>query len=293
MDVSHIRSRGLRRKLLRRRASQLAELCRTLDFRQTICVDRARGLSVECDGIRLSCAGTNRYFKVVGPQPGNEGAEHVGVLQHCDVTPRRVIDIGANFGEVALYFAKNIPDCRVLAIEASPANAEILRANLAMQPHWSERITLKEVAVGDTAGHAEISSNLGSENSIIPGVKSSSGQERTDLRSVPMLRLAEIVAGSEFEKPDFIKIDIEGAEPLLGEDLSDLKSKVMVIEYSYKNTPSAYASLTRTLLSAGYVARSWNHEKMDVLQFIGENSRNESEWSGGFISADIWFIRKI
>ena len=259
MDVSRIRSRGLRRKLLRKRASQLAELCRTLDFRQTICIDPARSVSVECDGIRLSCAGTNRYFKVVGSQPGNEGAEQVGILRHYGISPQRVIDIGANFGEISLYFAKNVPDCWVLAIEASPANIEILRANLAMQPHWSERITLKEVAVGDRAGHAEISSNLGSENSIIPGAKSSSGQERADLRSIPMRRLADVVAGSGFERPDFIKIDIEGAEPLLGEDLRDLKSKAMVIEYSYKNTPSAYGKLTRILLCAGYVTRTRNN----------------------------------
>ena len=292
MDVSRIRSRGLRRKLLRKRTNQLSELCRTLDFRQTICIDQARGVAVECDGIRLSCAGTNRYFKVVGSQPCNEGAEQVGVLRHWGVTPQRVIDIGADFGEIALYFAKNIPDCRVLAIEASPANSEILRTNLAMHPHWSGRITLKEVAVGDRAGHAEISSNLGSENSIIPGVKSSSGRERADLRSVPMRRLADVVAGSEFESPDFIKVDVEGAEPLLGEDLRDLKSKAMVIEYSYKNTPSAYAKLTRTLLCAGYVTRTRNHEEIDVLQFIDKNSRNEFEWSGDFISADISFIRK-
>ena len=293
MDVSRVGSRGLRSKLLRKRTNQLTEVFRAIDFRQTICADQVRGVSVEFEGIRLSCEGTNRYFKVVGSQPGNEAAEHVAILGHYGITPHRVIDIGANFGEISLYFARHIPECRVLAIEASPANIKILRNNLAMQPHWSERITVEEVAVGDRTGRVEISSNLGSENSVIPGAKSSSGQAPMDLRSVPMRRLGDVVAGSEFERPDFIKVDVEGAEPLLGEDLGGLKAKAMVIEYSYKNTPFAYAELTRTLLSAGYVTRTRMHEDIDVLEFIDNNSRNECEWKSGFICADIWFIRKL
>ena len=292
IDVSRPFFRGLRWKLLRKRSSQLTELCRVLDFRQTVCVDQSRGVAVECDGVRLSCEGTNRYFKVVGSQPGNEAAEQIAILRHYGITPRRVIDIGANFGEISLYFAKNIPGCRVLAIEASPENVEILRDNLAMQPRWSEQIRVEEVAVGDRAGRVEISTKLGSENSIIPGVRSSSGHERVGLRRVPMRRLGDIVAGSEFERPDFIKVDIEGAEPLLGEDLRDLEPKAMVVEYSYKNTPSAYARLTRTLLSVGYVTRTKSDEDIDVLDFIDENSKNEWEWRSGFVCADIWFIRK-
>ena len=291
MDVSRVESRGLRRKLLRKRTSQLADVCRAIDFRQTICVDQARGVSVECEGIRLSCEGTNRYFKVVGSQPGNEGAEHAAVLRHYGIAPHRVIDIGANFGEISLYFAKNFRDCRVLAIEASPANIKILHNNLAMQPDLSERVTIEEVAVGDRTGCVEISSNLGSENSIIAGVKSSSGREPVGLRSVPMRRLGDVVGTSEFKRPDFIKVDVEGAEPLVGEDLGDLKAKAMVIEYSYKNTPFAYAELTRTLLSAGYVTRTKEHEDIDVLEFIDKNCRNESEWHSGFICSNIWFIR--
>ena len=107
-----------------------------------------------------------------------------------------------------------------------------------------------------------------------------------------MRRLGDIVAGSEFERPDFIKVDIEGAEPLLGEDLRDLEPSAMVVEYSYKNTPSAYGGLTRTLLSVGYVTRTKRDEDIDVLDFIDKNSRNEWEWSSGFVCADIWFIRK-
>ena len=89
-----------------------------------------------------------------------------------------------------------------------------------------------------------------------------------------------------------MKVDIEGAEPLLGEDLGDLEANAMVVEYSYKNTPSAYAGLTRTLLSVGYVTRTKSHEDMDVLAFIDKNSRNEWEWKKDFVCADIWFIRK-
>ena len=278
-------------KLLRKRGNELAEVCRSIDFRQIICVDQMSGVSVECDGIRLLCEGTNRYFKVVGSQPGNEAAEHAEVLRQCGISPKSVIDVGANFGEIALYFAKNFPDCRVLAIEASPPNIKILRTNLAMHPQLSGRVTVAEVAVGDRVGRVEISSNLGSENSIILGVKSSSGRDPKCLRSVTMRRLGEVVAESEFENPDFVKVDVEGAEPLLGEDLAQLKSKAMVVEYSYKNTPSAYAELTRILLSAGYVTQTKKHEAIDVFEFIDRNSQSEWKWRNGFVCLDIWFIR--
>ncbi len=291
INASGHKYRQLRARLLRQKSEELRDLCRHLGFEQSICISVDHGVSVESKGIRLSCEGTNRYFKVPGAANGNEGAEQLEILRELGIDPKRIIDIGSNFGEIALYFAKFAEDSEVLAIEASPENVRILRHNISMHEGLAQRIHVEDVAVGDVPGTVEITSGLGSENSLMLTAKTSAKESSRSSRSVKMRSLTQIVENTPFTRPDYVKVDIEGSEPLLTDGLCRLQPNAMLIEYSYKNTPEAYSDLTKALLALGYRTMTEKRELIDVPAFIAEHSKDRLNWNDDFVSIDLWFFQ--
>ena len=107
-----------------------------------------------------------------------------------------LLDVGANIGFTALPMAVQRPDCRVVAFEPVPSNAECLRRNI--QDNSIENIEVIEAVVGDTAGTVEMSDNG-------PwSVASAGGTVRC--RSIV---LDDFCSAST----RFVKIDVEGYEP--------------------------------------------------------------------------------
>src|SRR5262245_5126889 len=68
---------------------------------------------------------------------------------------RTVIDAGANVGQFARAAAETFPDASVISIEALPASAETLRANLADHP----RVEVIQTAVGSSDGRIQFFPN--------------------------------------------------------------------------------------------------------------------------------------
>jgi FkbM family methyltransferase len=116
---------------------------------------------------------------------------------------RFVLDCGANAGYSSIYFLNRFPGCRVLAVEADPENAAVLRANL--EPYgdsahvivagvWSSRTDLVVVRRGEAWATQ---------------VRAARAGEKGDLEAVdiPTLLSREAVG-----RVDLLKMDIEGSE---------------------------------------------------------------------------------
>ncbi|MDL2314524.1 FkbM family methyltransferase [Desulfovibrio sp. OttesenSCG-928-C14] len=121
-----------------------------------------------------------------------------------------VFDCGACFGDTAVHFCHDAGEKgRVFAFEAYPKMTEIVRMNIALNPDFADRIILIEKAVSDRGG-LELSFNLSGEGS-------SYCSDRTDLSagtiSVQTTTIDEEAAKRNLPRVDFIKMDIEGAEP--------------------------------------------------------------------------------
>lgn len=133
------------------------------------------------------------------------GMEHVHLkwaLNECR-DAKRAWDVGAHHGYYTVALAAVVPE--VVAIEPYPASAQRIRKNVALN---GVQAVVHEVAVTDRAGRAELMlSTGGSQNHSILGHNPSG--EVLGVEAMTLDALAE-----EFGIPDFVKMDVEGAELL-------------------------------------------------------------------------------
>jgi FkbM family methyltransferase len=116
-----------------------------------------------------------------------------------------VIDGGACWGDTAVYFAHLAgPTGRVVAFEFDPANDDICRRNLALNPELADRVEIVPCALWDRGGQqlGYAPDGYGTTVALNPG----SGAFATTAS------IDEIVAERGLDRVDFIKLDIEGAE---------------------------------------------------------------------------------
>jgi FkbM family methyltransferase len=116
------------------------------------------------------------------------------------------LDIGAWIGPTTLYAAATAK--RVIAIEADPVAAGLLRKNVALNPTLSARIEILERAVFAHDGTLRI----GSKGSTGDSMSSVFFAENENSWEVETITPSEIRAKIGDGESVFLKIDIEGAE---------------------------------------------------------------------------------
>ena len=123
-----------------------------------------------------------------------------------------VYDIGANVGYYSLMAAVLAgPTGHVYAFEPLPRNVDFLRRHVALNK-MKDLITVLDVAVSDKSGEAAF--DLGASTSM--GHIAETGEIK-----VKQVRLDDLIASGEIKPPDYMKIDVEGAE---GEVLSGART---------------------------------------------------------------------
>lgn len=117
-----------------------------------------------------------------------------------------VYDLGANVGIHSLLFAKLTgPDGQVMAFEPLPRN--IAEIEFFKQLNGVSNVTVMDLAAGNAQGTAEFW--LGTNDS--QGSLMETGSETGKKITVQVARLDDLI-GAGLPPPDFLKIDIEGAE---------------------------------------------------------------------------------
>ncbi len=113
-----------------------------------------------------------------------------------------VYDIGANVGYYSLLAAALVGDeGLVYAFEPLPRNVDFLRRHVALN-HFKQ-VEIIEAAVSDRTGQASF--DLGASSAM--GHISDSGE--IDVR---MVSLDDLLNAGEIRPPDYMKVDVEGAE---------------------------------------------------------------------------------
>ncbi len=137
-----------------------------------------------------------------------------------------IIDAGANVGYTSLYFSRLFKSCKIFAIEPSPDNFELLRANMEMN---SLDVKLYNNALAEVEGKKfEIGNDFrDSKDWSITTNESINGE-------IDGITIQQIINENEIQYISILKIDIEGAERFLfrsGVDLAYLKiTKLIAIE---------------------------------------------------------------
>lgn len=185
------------------------------------------------DQIFVQCA-------LAPPKPVEAAIENLG-------RPPRVLDLGANVGLSAAWFAARYPGARVVCVEPDPFNLEALeQAAAAAGGRW--RIVSAAAAAADGTLTFEVGRNTMSRVSEGSGLR---------VRAVDAFVLAAQ------ERADIWKIDIEGGEwPLLLDPrLADVAATAIAVEvHSYMCPEPDPRSAARTALErAGFTVAEVPH----------------------------------
>jgi FkbM family methyltransferase len=170
-----------------------------------------------------------------------------------DITPKLIVDAGANIGMASLYFARAFPDAQIFAIEPEESNFQMLLENCREPDHiimknaalWPSMTTLQ--LVDPTADKWSFS--------VRPALDKSS--------TVESITIPQILDQSGLDRIDILKIDIEGAEKeLFSDSCESWLSKVgmIVIELHDRFKPGCSETFYSHI-----VRRSF------VQEIVGEN----------------------
>ncbi len=144
-----------------------------------------------------------------------------------------VIDCGSNIGMAVLYFKRLYPNCSITAFEADDATFKVLERNVST--NGLEHVTLVNKALYDSKGTVTfyISPNQ-------PGQLVQSTRKESLATSVAKVVESEVLSDYVTRDVDFLKMDIEGAEDRVMNNLFENRKlsfiKEMVIEYHHHMT---------------------------------------------------------
>lgn len=141
----------------------------------------------------------------------------------------KIIDCGANIGMSVLYFKFIFPNCNITAFEPNPRAFYLLKKNI--EQNNLKNVVIYNLALSDVKG--EIDFFTGSDDQIL---LASTIKERGGIHEIKIE--TELLSNFITESVDLIKMDIEGSEKKVIEDLVLTQkisvSKLYIIEYHHK-----------------------------------------------------------
>lgn len=165
-----------------------------------------------------------------------------------------ILDCGANIGMATLFFKWLYPQSKVYAFEPDPQTYALLERNVAMNN--LQDVYLNNCAITDKEGVIDFFSSDENPGSLLMSVNASRMKGRSI--SVRTISLNTFVKEQKLEQVDFAKIDIEGSENELVQDMSTNKSLNLIhafaIEYHHNihGEPSKLGLFLGLLEQAGF-----------------------------------------
>lgn len=155
---------------------------------------------------------------------GNFDAFIYNELGDADLTGAVFWDIGAHFGYHSFSFASLVGDSgHVYAFEPNPFNGKRFKMHMEKNPIQAKRISLNPIALSDANGQTMFvfsedvdgSSSSGShlESAIVPLAAGNYAKFKHE--TVECLTIDSFIATTGARIPQFMKIDVEGAEMMV------------------------------------------------------------------------------
>jgi FkbM family methyltransferase len=138
------------------------------------------------------------------------------------ITPKIIIDGGANIGLSSIYFKNRFPNSKIIAIEPDKENYKIMTKNLSLYDNihlkhsglWNKKTTANVI---DKFNNGEWGMSI--EESTLPSNN-----------NITTVTITDIINEFNIDKIDLLKLDIEGAEKYLFKDnFAEWLPKVKII----------------------------------------------------------------
>lgn len=174
-----------------------------------------------------------------------------------------VVDIGANFGWYAALLAREVGENgSVFAIEPLEGFYNQMLRNLEL--NQIENVSCHQIALGEEAGELRIYTF----SDLPQGYASSFDRNRKDAKpnDCPVVPLDDFVTEHGINTIDFLKIDVEGHEPMVFKGgrntLSQEMAPLIAFEVNtscLQSNSSSGAGLQEQLRTLGYTKFFWSH----------------------------------
>lgn len=140
------------------------------------------------------------------------------------LSPKTIVDAGANVGYASLWFHHKFPDVNIIAIEPEESNFDLLTSNTSK----IKNIQCIKKGLWPKSTNLEIINEDGSKYGFI--TREISAKNKDSIETCTMLEITKLFNNMGLEFIDILKIDIEGAEKeLFSENVENWIDKVKVI----------------------------------------------------------------
>ena len=184
----------------------------------------------------------------------------------------RVLDLGAHIGGFAL--AASAMDCEVIAIEASPRNAELIEVSA--KHNCFKKLEVINAAVSDEEKVLDfcVAGPWGS-------VANPAMEKQFESIPIPAVRVDDVIRQRNWQTVDFVKLDVEGSEVRALRGMSNLlEQDDAPIIYFESNTHTLeffgedHRTLKQCLRGAGY--KIFKQSRDGLKQVLEEEEQRET-----------------
>jgi len=178
-----------------------------------------------------------------------------------------ILDCGAHIGLSTLYFKRIYPEAKITAFEPNPKTFELLKLNISQNN--LKDVKLKNAALSDKKGEDTLYISKEDRSpwtwgDAIVRNKWNESENSKKIR-VKTVKLSEYIN----RKVDFLKLDIEGAETRVleevGSKLSQVKEMVMEFHGSSTNKENSLQKILEALESNNFtykIKQGWRRVRM-------------------------------
>lgn len=201
------------------------------------------------------------YLKNSGIPKISEVKNTLLFLKKFNIYPNNIIDLGACWGEYSLFLANEFSNSNIFSVEGSSKNYEVLLSNLSHNFAVSKLIKPFNIIISNHNGNEKITNEIGTMNAVKDNTAANNNMNYIEVTSNT---LSNFCKNKIIKNIDFIKIDIEGSELKLLDDLLTLPINSIQIELINYNSIKENIAFIKAL-SNKYNFVNYHNQKEESL----------------------------
>ena len=210
---------------------------------------------IEKDGKKIIETSRGIKFYMDSIHPGNTIGEAFVQDIHTirnddDYTDKIVVDVGAECGDTALYYASR--GAKVFAFEPMKAHYDAMIRNLSLNSELSKRITPINAAIGKDGKLKFYHSNIAEIAGVSSFVYNIHGKDAVIFDNVQGYSLSSAIKEFNIDHIDILKTDCKGCEFFLKEEDLEKVEQVKIEYESFEYTKHTLSQLTKVLDNSGF-----------------------------------------